>query len=55
MRFHKLCFTVSVHFFDYAGAYLSYIIIAIAMFGGMYDNIQPSALSGEISRVGISL
>ena len=54
-RYGLFFFAVSVNFIDYVGSYLSYIIIAIALFGGMYDNIQPSALSGEISRVSISL
>lgn len=48
---YDIYLTVSVNFIDYVGAYLSYIIIAIALFGGMYDNIQPSSLSAEISRV----
>lgn len=37
--------------FDYVGAILSYLIIAIALFGGKFDNMSTTALGGEISRV----
>ncbi|XP_031556621.1 ATP-binding cassette sub-family D member 4-like [Actinia tenebrosa] len=40
----------SVNFFDYVGAILSYIIIAIALFAGKYDALSPTALSAEISK-----
>ncbi|EDO39538.1 predicted protein [Nematostella vectensis] len=40
----------SVNFFDYVGAILSYIIIAIALFAGKYDSLSPTSLSGEISK-----
>ncbi|XP_027058162.1 ATP-binding cassette sub-family D member 4-like [Pocillopora damicornis] len=36
--------------FDYVGAILSYLIIAIALFGGKFDNMSTTALGGEISR-----
>jgi ATP-binding cassette subfamily D (ALD) protein 4 len=40
----------SVNFFDYVGAIISYLIIAIALFAGKYDDLSPTALSGEISK-----
>lgn len=40
----------SVNMFDYVGAILSYLIIAIALFGGKFDNMSTTALGGEISR-----
>ena len=44
-------FAVSINMFDYVGAILSYLIIAIALFGGKFDNMSTTALGGEISRV----
>lgn len=40
----------SVNFFDYVGAILSYILIAIALFAGKYKNMTQTALTGEISK-----
>ncbi|XP_058954937.2 lysosomal cobalamin transporter ABCD4-like isoform X2 [Pocillopora verrucosa] len=40
----------SINMFDYVGAILSYLIIAIALFGGKFDNMSTTALGGEISR-----
>lgn len=40
----------SVNMFDYVGAILSYLVIAIALFGGKFDNMSTTALGGEISR-----
>ena len=42
---------VAINVFDYLGAIFSYFIIAIAVFGGMYDNLSTAELSGQISRV----
>lgn len=44
-------FTVSMNTFDYLGAIFSYLIIAIAVFGGMYDSMSVTELSAQISRV----
>lgn len=44
-------FTVSINTFDYLGAIFSYLIIAIAVFGGMYDSMSVTELSAQISRV----
>ena len=44
-------FTVSINAFDYLGAIFSYLIIAIAVFGGMYDSMSVTELSAQISRV----
>ncbi|XP_022787215.1 ATP-binding cassette sub-family D member 4-like [Stylophora pistillata] len=40
----------STSLFDYVGGILSYLIIAIALFGGKFDNLSITALGGEISR-----
>ncbi|CAH3167261.1 unnamed protein product, partial [Porites evermanni] len=42
--------TVSINAFDYLGAIFSYLIIAIAVFGGMYDSMSVTELSAQISR-----
>lgn len=44
-------FTVAINTFDYLGAIFSYLIIAIAVFGGMYDSMSVTELSAQISRV----
>ena len=44
-------FTVSINAFDYLGAIFSYLIIAIAVFSGMYDGMSSTELSAQISRV----
>lgn len=41
----------SVNIFDYVGGILSYLIIAIPIFGGEYDDLAPEELSALISRV----
>ncbi|CAH3165903.1 unnamed protein product [Porites lobata] len=43
-------FTVAINTFDYLGAIFSYLIIAIAVFGGMYDSMSVTELSAQISR-----
>ena len=35
------------------GAILSYLIIAIALFGGKYDSLSLTELGAQISRVGM--
>ncbi|XP_039248076.2 lysosomal cobalamin transporter ABCD4-like [Styela clava] len=40
----------SVNIFDYVGGILSYLIIAIPIFGGEYDDLAPEELSALISR-----
>lgn len=44
-------FTVSVNIADYLGSILSYIILAIPIFAGNYDDLTPSQLSSLISKV----
>ena len=44
-------FAVSINVIDYVGAVLSYVIIAIALFGGKYDEMSITELGGQISRV----
>ena len=42
---------LSVNLFDYFGAILSYVVIAIPIFGGVYDDLDGSELSVVISQV----
>ncbi|KAL9952743.1 hypothetical protein ACROYT_G040037 [Oculina patagonica] len=39
-----------INIIDYIGAILSYLIIAIALFGGRYDDMSVTELGGQISR-----
>ena len=36
---------------DYLGSILSYVILAVPVFGGVYDELSPADLSALISRV----
>jgi len=42
---------VSIGIADYLGSILSYVILAIPVFGGVYDDLSPADLSALISRV----
>ena len=42
---------VSVNLADYVGSILSYIILAIPLFNGFYDDLSPTELSALISQV----
>ncbi|XP_077367670.1 lysosomal cobalamin transporter ABCD4 isoform X2 [Festucalex cinctus] len=46
----ELWLYIGVNTFDYLGGFLSYIIIAIPIFGGLYDGLTPGELSALISR-----
>ena len=41
----------AVNIFDYVGGIISYLVIAIPIFGGAYDDWPPEDLSALISRV----
>ena len=41
--------------FDYSGAILSYCLIGVPVFAGMYDNLDAASLSSLISKVGPEL
>lgn len=51
LQFHICFFAVVVNVIDYVGAILSYLIIAIALFGGKYDHLSLTELGAQISRV----
>jgi len=42
---------VSIGVADYLGSILSYVILAIPIFAGVYDDLPPAELSALISRV----
>ncbi|XP_077408168.1 lysosomal cobalamin transporter ABCD4 [Vanacampus margaritifer] len=46
----ELWLYIGVNTFDYLGGFLSYIIIAIPIFAGLYDGLTPGELSALISR-----
>lgn len=41
----------AVNIFDYVGGILSYLVIAIPIFAGVYDDLAPEEISALISRV----
>jgi len=45
---------VSISIADYLGSILSYVILAIPIFAGVYDDLSPADLSALISRVWLS-
>eukprot|EP00066_Takifugu_rubripes_P006744 XP_003971759.1 PREDICTED: ATP-binding cassette sub-family D member 4 [Takifugu rubripes] len=46
----ELWLYIGVNTFDYLGGFLSYIIIAIPIFTGIYDRLTPGELSALISK-----
>uniref|UniRef100_A0A8D0AQK3 ATP-binding cassette, sub-family D (ALD), member 4 n=1 Tax=Sander lucioperca TaxID=283035 RepID=A0A8D0AQK3_SANLU len=46
----ELWLYIGVNTFDYVGGFLSYIIIAIPIFTGIYDGLTPGELSALISK-----
>uniref|UniRef100_A0AAQ5XMC0 ABC transporter domain-containing protein n=1 Tax=Amphiprion ocellaris TaxID=80972 RepID=A0AAQ5XMC0_AMPOC len=48
----ELWLYIGVNTFDYLGGLLSYIIISIPIFTGVYDDLTPGELSALISKVG---
>ncbi|KAG7265271.1 hypothetical protein CRUP_020517 [Coryphaenoides rupestris] len=49
----ELWLYIGVNTFDYLGGFLSYIIISIPIFTGIYDDLTPGELSALVSRVGL--
>ncbi|XP_078452302.1 lysosomal cobalamin transporter ABCD4 [Lampetra fluviatilis] len=41
---------LAVNMFDYMGSILSYVVIAIPIFAGVYDHLSPSELSALVSK-----
>uniref|UniRef100_A0A3B4DT95 ABC transporter domain-containing protein n=1 Tax=Pygocentrus nattereri TaxID=42514 RepID=A0A3B4DT95_PYGNA len=46
----SLQYTVGVNTFDYLGSILSYVVIAIPIFAGVYDGMTPGELSSLVSK-----
>ncbi|XP_077592917.1 lysosomal cobalamin transporter ABCD4 [Stigmatopora nigra] len=47
---NQLWLSLGVNTFDYMGGFLSYVVIAIPIFAGLYDGLTPGQLSALISR-----
>ena len=47
----RFMLTLVVNLFDYLGSILNYLVIAIPIFAGMYDDKTPQQLSAIISQV----
>ena len=47
----SLLLSTAVNTFDYLGSILSYLVIAIPIFNGDYDDLKPEELSSLISKV----
>lgn len=45
--------TVGVNTFDYLGSILSYVVIAVPIFSGVYGDLSPAELSTLVSKVRI--
>ncbi|XP_048340856.1 lysosomal cobalamin transporter ABCD4 isoform X3 [Sphaerodactylus townsendi] len=46
-----MCFcSVGINTFDYLGSILSYVVIAIPIFGGVYGDLDPAELSSLVSK-----
>lgn len=43
--------TVGINTFDYLGSILSYVVIAIPIFSGIYGDLSPTELSTLVSKV----
>lgn len=47
-----MCFRpVGINTFDYLGSILSYVVIAIPIFSGVYGDLSPTELSALVSKV----
>lgn len=47
-----MCFcSVGINTFDYVGSILSYVVIAIPIFSGVYGDLNPAELSSLVSKV----
>lgn len=42
---------VGINTFDYLGSILSYVVIAIPIFSGVYGDLSPTELSTLVSKV----
>ncbi|XP_077179344.1 lysosomal cobalamin transporter ABCD4 isoform X1 [Paroedura picta] len=46
----ELWLYIGINTFDYLGSILSYVVIAIPIFGGVYGDLDPAALSSLVSK-----
>lgn len=48
----SMCFyPVGINTFDYLGSILSYVVIAIPIFSGVYSDLSPTELIALVSKV----
>ena len=47
-----MCFCpVGINTFGYMGSILSYVVIAVPIFSGVYSDLSPTELSALVSKV----
>ncbi|XP_019374379.1 PREDICTED: ATP-binding cassette sub-family D member 4 isoform X3 [Gavialis gangeticus] len=46
----ELCLYIGINTFDYLGSILSYVVIAIPIFSGVYGDLTPTELSSLVSK-----
>jgi len=51
LYFRQFILNICINLYDYLGSILSYLILAIPIFAGVYDSLSPTDLSVIISQV----
>ncbi|XP_019407257.1 PREDICTED: ATP-binding cassette sub-family D member 4 isoform X5 [Crocodylus porosus] len=46
----ELCLYIGINTFDYLGSILSYVVIAVPIFSGVYGDLTPTELSSLVSK-----